>query len=195
MTVKFVFEVLTNVKFLTAVLLMLMICCSNYRAIPHKPWEIVSTHHVICLPQIRAGNINMLVHIDHATRYVVATPSAFLGVHSVTDALYHNIILKYGPPSMYISDRGNAFTACHTHHFLRKYKITQSMTPPRSLQFKQDADAMQNYTSDEENDSSAENQDPAEDYQEVCVATEPSSSPHYLHCNRRSPKRVEQYVP
>ncbi|GFX53019.1 hypothetical protein TNCV_3228871 [Trichonephila clavipes] len=81
--------------------------------IPTTPWEIVSTVHLICLPQTRAGNTNMLVHIDNATRYVVAT-SASLGAHSVTDALYHNIILRYGPPSMYISDRGTAFTTHHT---------------------------------------------------------------------------------
>ncbi|GFV28649.1 hypothetical protein TNCV_3985991 [Trichonephila clavipes] len=98
------------------------------------PWEIVSVDHVICLPQTRAGNTNMLVHIDHATCYVVATRSAFLGAHSVTDALYHNIVLRYGPPSMYISDRGTAFTARHTQHFLQKYGITQSMTPPYSPQ-------------------------------------------------------------
>ncbi|GFW77450.1 hypothetical protein TNCV_2498431 [Trichonephila clavipes] len=102
--------------------------------IPTTPWEIVSADHMICLPQTRAGNTNMLVHIDHATRYVVTTSSASLGAHSVTDALYHNIILRYGPPSIYISDRGTAFTARHTQHFLQKYGITQSMTPPYSPQ-------------------------------------------------------------
>ncbi|GFX40228.1 retrovirus-related Pol polyprotein from transposon 412 [Trichonephila clavipes] len=295
------------------------------------PWEIVFADHVICLPQTGAGNTNMLVHIDHATRYVVATPSASLGAHSVTDALYHNIILRYGPPSMYISDRGTAFTARHTQHFLQKYRITQLMTPPyspqahniverangiivstlkkltdknpdkwdellpnallannttkqnstknspfyllfgyeprlprelhigrfiddtpredqldflilawkeaannvyeahlenkhrfdlhlgavcyeiksRTLQnkfikvvhvqhlrpyFKRDADVMQNNTSDEENDSSAEKQDPAEDHQAVSVTTEPSLSRNHLRRNRRPPKRFEQYV-
>ncbi|GFU61804.1 uncharacterized protein TNCV_4564521 [Trichonephila clavipes] len=247
--------------------------------IPTTPWEIVSADHMICLQQTKAGNTNMLVYIDHATCYVVATPSASLGAHSVTDALYHNIILRYGHQSMYISDRGTAITACHTQHFLQKYGITQSMTPsyspqaksiierangiivstlkkltdknpdkwdellPNALQainttpredqldllilaraeaannvyeahlenkhrfdlhlgavcyeiksrtfqnkfikvvhvqhlrpyFKRDADVMQNNRSDEENDSSAENQDPAEDHQEVSVTTEPSS--------------------
>ncbi|GFW92512.1 transposon Tf2-9 polyprotein [Trichonephila clavipes] len=299
--------------------------------IPTTPWEIVSADHVICLPQTREGNTNMLVHIDHATRYVVAIPSASLGAHSVTDALYHNIILTYGPPSMYISDRGTAFTARHTQNFLQKYGITQSMTPPHSPQansiaerangiivstlkkltdknpdkwdellpnallainttkqnstkkspfyllfgyeprlprelhigsfiddtpredqldllilaraeaannvyeahlenkhrfdlhlgavcyeiksrtlqnkfikvvhvqhlrpyFKRDADVMQNNTSDEENDSSADNQDQAEDHQVVSVATEPSSSRNHLRRNRRPPKRFEQYV-
>ncbi|GFX78364.1 RNA-directed DNA polymerase from mobile element jockey [Trichonephila clavipes] len=60
--------------------------------------------------------------------------------------------------------------------------------------FKRDADVIQNNTSDEENDSSAENQDPAEDHQEVSVTTEPSSSRNHLHRNRRPPKRFEQYV-
>ncbi|GFV48701.1 transposon Tf2-11 polyprotein [Trichonephila clavipes] len=337
-------------------------------SIPTTPCEIVSADHVICLPQTRAGNTNMLVHIDHATRYVVATSSASLGAHSVTDALYHDIILRYGSPSMCISDRGTAFTARHTQHFLQKYGITQSMTPPYSpqansivqrangitvstlkkltdknpdkwdkllpnallainttkqnsikqsqfyllfgyeprlprelhvrsfiddtsredqldllilaraeaanniyeahlenkhrfdfhrrshsfkagnivlydwlkqrdhklspifegpfvivrpvgavcyeiksrtlqnkfikvvhvqhlhLYFKRDADAMQNNTLDEVNDSSAENQDPAEDHQEVSVTTEPSSSRNHLRRNRRPPKRIEQYV-
>ncbi|GFR09834.1 hypothetical protein TNCT_583331 [Trichonephila clavata] len=53
--------------------------------IPTTQREIVSTEHVICLPQTRAGNTDMLVHIDHATRYIVAISSAFLGAHSVTE--------------------------------------------------------------------------------------------------------------
>ncbi|GFS45951.1 hypothetical protein TNIN_312311 [Trichonephila inaurata madagascariensis] len=44
--------------------------------IPSKPWEIVK-------PQTRNGNTNMLVQIDHATRYVIATPSASLAAHTV----------------------------------------------------------------------------------------------------------------
>ncbi|GFV68786.1 hypothetical protein TNCV_694541 [Trichonephila clavipes] len=101
--------------------------------IPTTPWEIVSADRVICLLQTRAGNTNMLVHIVHATRCVVATPASF-AAHSVTDALYHNIILRYGPPSMYISDRRTVFTARHTQHFLQKYGITQPIAPPYSPQ-------------------------------------------------------------
>ncbi|GFX15569.1 down syndrome cell adhesion molecule-like protein Dscam2 [Trichonephila clavipes] len=51
-----------------------------------------------------------------------------------------------------------------------------------------------NNTSDEENDSSAENQDPTKDHQEVSVTTESSSSRNPLRRNRRPPKRFEQYV-
>ncbi|GFS93117.1 hypothetical protein TNCV_363441 [Trichonephila clavipes] len=40
------------------------------------------------------GNTNLLVQIEHATRYVIATPSAALAAHTVTDALYNNIILR-----------------------------------------------------------------------------------------------------
>ncbi|GFQ69065.1 hypothetical protein TNCT_609671, partial [Trichonephila clavata] len=60
--------------------------------------------------------------------------------------------------------------------------------------FKRDADVIRNNTLDEEKDSSAENEDPAEDHQEVSVITEPSLSRHYLRRNRRHPKRFEQYV-
>ncbi|GFQ82848.1 hypothetical protein TNCT_500911 [Trichonephila clavata] len=34
--------------------------------IPSTPWEVVYADHVICLPQTRNGNTNMLVQIDHA---------------------------------------------------------------------------------------------------------------------------------
>ncbi|GFS53418.1 uncharacterized protein NPIL_44251 [Nephila pilipes] len=107
---------------------------SQQLPIPTTPWEIVSSNHMICLSQTKAGNTNMFVQIDHATRYVIATPSASLAAYTVTDALYHNIILRYGPLSMYISDRGTAFTARHTQQFLQKYGITQSLTPPYSPQ-------------------------------------------------------------
>ncbi|KAF8787824.1 hypothetical protein HNY73_009384 [Argiope bruennichi] len=86
--------------------------------------KIVSADHIICLPETRNGNTNMLVQIDHATRYVIATPSASLAAHTVTDALYHNKILRYGPH----------VTARHTQRFLQKYGITQSTTPPYSPQ-------------------------------------------------------------
>ncbi|GFX09040.1 hypothetical protein TNCV_4166191 [Trichonephila clavipes] len=147
--------------------------------IPTTPWEIVSADHVICLPQTRAGNTNMIVRIDHATRYVVATPSASLGAHSVTDALYHNI-LRYGPPIGTVCYEIKSRTL--QNKFIKVVHV-QHLRP----YFKRDADLMQNNTSDEENDSSAENQDPAEDHQEISVTTEPSSSRNHLRRNRRPP--------
>ncbi|GFT20629.1 hypothetical protein NPIL_81891 [Nephila pilipes] len=77
--------------------------------------------HIICLPQTKAGNTNMLLLIDYATLYVIATPSASLTPYTVTDeAFYHNIILRYGRLSMYLSDRGTAPIARHTEQFLQK---------------------------------------------------------------------------
>ncbi|GFT93341.1 hypothetical protein TNCV_1483841 [Trichonephila clavipes] len=156
---------------------------------PTTPWEIVFPDHVICLPQTRAGNTNMLVRIDNATRYVVATPSVSLGALSVTDTLYHNIILRYGPLNdtpredkldLLILARAEAANNVYEAHLENKHRFDLHR---RSHSFK-----------DEENDSSAENQDPAGDHQEVFVTTEPSSSRNHLRRNRRPPKRFEQYV-
>ncbi|GFU10474.1 uncharacterized protein TNCV_12731 [Trichonephila clavipes] len=158
----------------------------------------------------------MLVHINHATRYVLATPSASLGAHSVTDAPYRSIILRYGPPrDLVLYDwpkQGDhklspifkgpfvivrpVGAVCYEIKFrvlqnkFIKIVHVQHLCP----YFKRDADVMQNNTSDEENYSSAENQDPAEDHQEVSVTTEPPSSQNHLRRNRRPPKRFEQYV-
>ncbi|KAF8763844.1 Transposon Tf2-11 polyprotein like [Argiope bruennichi] len=97
------------------------------------PREIVSADHIIRLLQTKAENTNMFVQIDQVTRYAIATPSASLAAYTVTDALCNNIILRYGSPSMYITNR-TAFTARHTQRGLQKYGITQSMTPPHSPQ-------------------------------------------------------------
>ncbi|KAF8792734.1 Retrovirus-related Pol polyprotein like [Argiope bruennichi] len=98
--------------------------------IPSTPWEIVSADHIICFARTRNGNTNMLGQIDHATRYVIATPSASLAAHTVTDALYHNIILRYGPPNMYLSDGENSIYRTSHSAVSSKYGITQSTTPP-----------------------------------------------------------------
>ncbi|GFV13326.1 hypothetical protein TNCV_3656461 [Trichonephila clavipes] len=149
--------------------------------IPTTPGEIVSAGHVICLPQIRAGNTNMLVHIDHATRYVVARPSASLGAHSVTDSLYHSIIFRYGPPIGAVCYEIKSKT--HQNKFIKVVHVKHL----RSY-FKRDVDVMQNNTSDEEIDSSEE------DHQEVFVTTKPSSRRNHLRRNCCPPKRFEQYV-
>ncbi|KAF8783081.1 Retrovirus-related Pol polyprotein like [Argiope bruennichi] len=98
---------------------------------------IVSADHIICLPETRNGKTNMLVQIDHATRYVIATPSASLAAHTVTDALYHNIILRYGPPKYYLSDGGEK----HLPHvtlsgFFKNMESYNQRTPPYSPQAK-----------------------------------------------------------
>ncbi|GFY33515.1 hypothetical protein TNCV_4538431 [Trichonephila clavipes] len=61
--------------------------------------------------------------------------------------------------------------------------------------FKRDAYVMQNNTLDEENDSSAENQDPVEDHQEVSVTTELSPSRNHLHRNHRPLKDLNNMFP
>ncbi|KAF8791697.1 hypothetical protein HNY73_003390 [Argiope bruennichi] len=115
---KHTFEVVTSVKLLTAVLQMFMAYLQQL-PIPTTPRGIVPADHVIRLPQTKAGNTNMFVHINHATRYVIATSSASLAAYTVTDALYNSIILRYGPPSLYTSDRGTVFTRRHTQRLHR----------------------------------------------------------------------------
>ncbi|GFT03352.1 hypothetical protein NPIL_534481 [Nephila pilipes] len=72
----------------------------------------------------------MLVQIDNATRYVIATLSASFAAYTATDALYHNIILQYRPRVINLSDRRTEFTTHHTQWNLQEYGITQSMAPP-----------------------------------------------------------------
>ncbi|GFU43164.1 hypothetical protein NPIL_394081 [Nephila pilipes] len=73
--------------------------------------------------------------IDNATLYVFALSSTYLASYTVTDALYHNIILGYAPLSMYLSDKKTMCIYCAPYlTVFAKIWIKQSMTPTYSPQ-------------------------------------------------------------
>ncbi|KAF8773194.1 Transposon Tf2-8 polyprotein like [Argiope bruennichi] len=74
-------------------------------SIPSTPWEIVSADHIICLPETRNGNTNMLVQIDHATRYVIAArhTQRFLQKYGITQSTTP----PYSPQANSIVERAN----------------------------------------------------------------------------------------
>lgn len=90
------------------------------RPIPQTPFEVISSDHIVALPETAAGSTALLVHIDHATRYVLARATNSLGAHAITESLEDDIITRFGPPALYISDNGPGFTAKHTKRFLAK---------------------------------------------------------------------------
>ncbi|GFR10146.1 retrovirus-related Pol polyprotein from transposon opus [Trichonephila clavata] len=163
--------------------------------IPTTPWEIVSSGHVICLPLTKAGNTNMFVQIDHATRYVIATPSASLAASTVTDALYHNNIFQYGPPrDLVLYDWPKQGDHKISPIFKGPFVIVRpvgavcyeikSTTPGNKVlkvvhvqhlrpYFKRESPTIEeDDSSDEESESTAEMKDPADDLQGVPNVTE-----------------------
>lgn len=103
------------------------------RLISEVPFEVVSTDH-LHLPQTTAGNQYILVHIYHATRYVIAKPTQSTSSEEVINSMEQDIIFKYGPPLTYISDNASSFTSQKAQLFSAKYGISHATTPPYTPQ-------------------------------------------------------------
>lgn len=104
------------------------------RPIPETPWQIVSADHVVALPKTKAGNLHILVHIDHATRYLLAKPTCSLSAQDVIHTIKNDIIYCFGPPLTYILDMGTCSTSKKTKDFFNKYGIEDLPTTPYSPQ-------------------------------------------------------------
>lgn len=104
------------------------------RSIPETPMQIISADHIVALPITDAGNTYIFVHIDHATRYVMAKPTCSLSAKDVTETIENDIIFKYGPPLTYISDMAPCFMSQNTQNFFNKYGIEHLPTTPYTPQ-------------------------------------------------------------
>lgn len=104
------------------------------RPIPEMPMQVISSDHIVALPQTNTGNTYILVHIDHATRYVMAKPTCSLSAKDVIETIENDIIYQYGPPLTYISDGALCFTSKETQNFFSKYGIEHITTTPYTPQ-------------------------------------------------------------
>lgn len=103
------------------------------RPMPEIPFEIISTDH-LSLTSTIADNQYVLVYICHATRYVLARPTQSTSTDEVIHFLEHDIIFKYGPPLIYISDNATSFTSQKAKQTYLKYGISHSTTTPYTPQ-------------------------------------------------------------
>lgn len=102
------------------------------RPLPNNPFEVLSVDH-LKLPLSTAGNLYLIVHQCHATRFVVAMPSPNTAADDVVNAL-NTIIYRFGLPTTYVSDNGTAFTSNKFSLHLAKFGIVHSPTPPYTPQ-------------------------------------------------------------
>lgn len=104
------------------------------RPIPETPMQVISSDHIIALPETQSGYTYIFVHIDHATRYIFAKPTYSLSAQNVIDTIENDIIYVYGPPLTYISDSAPCFTSQKTQNFFSKFGIEHIPTTPYTAQ-------------------------------------------------------------
>ena len=99
--------------------------------IPNKPFAKVSIDLIVDLPISHNGNKNILVMIDHLTGWQMAKAIPNKEATTVTNAVFENLILEHGLPSILLSDNGTEFSndtlayVCDElgidHHFTSPY--------------------------------------------------------------------------
>jgi hypothetical protein len=99
-----------------------------------QPWETVSTDLVGPLPRSSRGNCYVVVMQDRFTKWVQCRAVRKATPRAVTQALYEDVITRFGCPVTVISDNGTQYTGGTFRTFLRELGIVHRLTPPYTPQ-------------------------------------------------------------
>ena len=94
-----------------------------------EPGHTVSTDIVGPLPRSTRGNRFLLVFQDRFTKWVQCRPVRSATAKSVTQALYEEIIVRFGTPKVVITDNGTQYTGHHFAELLSSFGIKHRLTP------------------------------------------------------------------
>ncbi|KAH0819470.1 hypothetical protein GEV33_003321 [Tenebrio molitor] len=99
-----------------------------------QPWETVSTDLVGPLPRSSRGNCYVVVMQDRFTKWVQCRAVRKATARAVTQALYEEVITRFGCPVTVISDNGTQYSGTTFHTLLQELGITHRLTPPYTPQ-------------------------------------------------------------
>ena len=99
------------------------------RKIPERPFDNISMDHC-SFPEDTRGKKYVLILIHHTTRYVIAKALNNTSSKHMTTTIEKEIIHKYGPPKIFISDNATGFTSNRMNEFYKKFSIENITSPP-----------------------------------------------------------------
>jgi Integrase core domain. len=103
-------------------------------SVVRQPWETVSTDLVGPLPRSSKGHRFLIVFQDRFTKWVEFRPLRSATARNVTQALYEDIICRYGCPKEIISDNGTQYDSRSFRSLLQDLDIQHRFTPPYTPQ-------------------------------------------------------------
>lgn len=99
-----------------------------------QPWETVSIDLVGPLPRSSKQNSFLVVMQDRFTKWVQCRPIRNATAKSISQALYEDVITRFGCPKTVISDNGSQFTSGTFTDMLKELGIQHRLTPPYTPQ-------------------------------------------------------------
>jgi len=98
--------------------------------VPPAPFHTWGIDLVGPFPRDRRGRQYLMTCVDHLTGWAEAIPIASKNAESVQDAFLHNIVARYGLPSILISDNGGEFCNANFDKWLREFGVSHRLTSP-----------------------------------------------------------------
>ncbi len=95
--------------------------------LPESPWNIISID-LLQLPQSQHGSRNLLVCVDHLTRYVVLAPLNEKTATGVAHALVTHLFCPFSTPRVILSDNGAEFRNAVVSEICSQFWIKQTFT-------------------------------------------------------------------
>jgi transposase InsO family protein len=99
-----------------------------------QPWETVSTDLVGPLPRSSRGNCYVVVMQERFTKRVQCRAVRKATARAVTQALYEEVITRFGCPVTVISDNGTQYSGGTFRTLLQELGIVHRLTPPYTPQ-------------------------------------------------------------
>ena len=102
---------------------------------PRRAFAKVSADLIVELPTTHYNNKNILVMVDHLTRWPIAKAIPNDEATTVANAIFKKLILAHGAPEVLLSDSGKEFTNDTLVYVCQEFNIDQHLTSaytPRS---------------------------------------------------------------
>ena len=98
--------------------------------IPRRVFAKVSADLIVELPTSHCNNKNILIMVDHLTRWPIAKAIPNTEATTVATAILEKFILEHGTPEVLLSDNGKDFTNDTLAHVCQEFNIEQHFTSP-----------------------------------------------------------------
>lgn len=96
--------------------------------IAEEVFDTVGIDLIDKLPISKKGNSHILVMTDNLSKYVIAVPLSDSLAETINNAIYEELITKFGCPKIIISDRGSNLTAVENNNFFNSLGIRRILT-------------------------------------------------------------------
>ena len=98
--------------------------------IPRRAFAKVSADLIVQVPTSHYNNKNILVMVDHITRWPIAKAIPNVEATTVANTIFEKLILEHGAPEVLLFNNGKEFTNDTLAYMCQEFNTEQHFTSP-----------------------------------------------------------------